>query len=176
MLHCVIKSPPMITAVIRANRDVEALAATLSVLIPAVAGGLIGHAVVIDEADDDEIARLADETGASYVRAERTAGSREAWSSGVAQARGDWVILLEAGDLPEPQWTPSVERHLLTAAAQPALMPLRGLAAALCEWGAVSLRSRRVRAGLLAPKSQILSGRLARAPRRLAVRRERAET
>lgn len=160
----------MITAVIRANRNVEALAATLSVLIPAVAQGVIGHAVVIDEADDAAIERLADETGASYVRAKRG----EAWSSGVAQARGDWVILLEAGDLPEPQWTPSIERHLVMAATRPALMPLRGMAAALREWGAVSLRSRRVRAGLLAPKTQILSGRLARAPRRLAVRRERA--
>jgi len=161
----------MITAVIWANRDAEALAATLSVLIPAVAKGVIGHAVVVDDGDDAAIARLADETGASYVKAR----AGEAWSSGVAQARGDWVILLEAGDLPEPQWTPSIERHLLTAAARPALMPLRGMAAALREWGAVSLRSRGVRAGLLAPKKQILSGRLARAPRRLTVRRERAE-
>ncbi|AZO78731.1 MULTISPECIES: hypothetical protein [unclassified Bosea (in: a-proteobacteria)] len=165
----------MITAVIRANRDVEALAATLSVLIPAVAQGVIGHAVVIDEADDAAIERLADETGASYVRAKNLAKNGEAWSSGVAQARGDWVILLEAGDLPEPQWTPSIERHLLTMAMRPALMPLRGMAARLREWGAVSLRSRHVRAGLLAPKTQILSGRLARAPRRLTVRRERAE-
>jgi hypothetical protein len=166
----------MITAVIRANRDAEALAATLSVLIPAVAKGVIGHAVVIDDGDDVAIARLADETGASYVKAEKLAKNGEAWSCGVAQARGDWVILLEAGDLPEPQWTPSIERHLLTAATRPALMPLRGMAAALREWGAVSLRSRGVRAGLLAPKKQILSGRLTRAPRRLAVRRERAET
>lgn len=170
MLQCVISSSRMITAVIRANRDAEALAATLSVLIPAVARGVIGHAVVIDDGDDAAIARLADETGASYVRAQNC----EAWSSGAAQARGDWVILLEAGDLPEPSWTPSIERHLLTAAARPALIPLRGMAAALREWGAVSLRSRGVRAGLLAPKTQILSGRLARAPRRLSVRRERA--
>lgn len=171
MLQCVISSSPMITAVIRANRDAEALAATLSVLIPAVAEGVIGHAVVIDEKGDATIARLADETGASYV----AASNGEAWSRGVAEARGDWVILLEAGDLPEPQWAPSIERHLLTAATRPALMPLRGVAA-LREWGAVSLRSRGVRAGLLAPKKQILSGRLARAPRRLAVRRQRAET
>lgn len=174
MLHCVISWSAMITAVIRANRDAEALAATLSILIPAVAKGVIGHAVVIDDGDDAAIARLADETGASYVRAEKPTKNGEAWSCGVAQARGDWVILLEAGDLPEPQWTPSIERHLLTAAMRPALMPLRGMAAALREWGAVSLRSRGVRAGLLAPKKQILSGRLARAPRRLAVRRERA--
>lgn len=161
----------MLTAVIRANGDAEALAATLAVLIPAVAGGVIGHAVVIDDAGDAMVARLAEETGASYVRA----GNGEAWSRGVAEARGDWVLLLEAGDLPEPQWAPSIERHLMTAATTPALMPLRGIAAALREWGAISLRARGVRAGLVAPKAQILSGRLARSPRRLAVRRRRGE-
>jgi hypothetical protein len=160
----------MLTAVIRANGDAEALAATFAVLIPAVAGGVIGHAVVIDAGGDATVARLADETGASYVAAK----NGEAWTSGVAEARGDWVMLLEAGDLPEPQWAPSIERHLMTAATTPALMPLRGMAAALREWGAISLRSRGVRAGLIAPKTQILSGRLARSPRRLTVRRRRA--
>jgi len=160
----------MITAIIRSKGDAEALAATFAVLIPAVAGGVIGHAVVVDEGDTAEIARLADETGASYVRA----SNGEAWASGVAQARGDWVILLEAGDLPEPHWLQSIERHLLMAATAPALLPLRGMASALREWGAISLRSRQVRAGLIAPKKQILSGRLASSPRRLTVGRERA--
>ncbi|WP_332680586.1 glycosyltransferase family 2 protein [Bosea sp. (in: a-proteobacteria)] len=159
----------MLTAVIRANGRAEALAATLSVLIPAVADGVIGHAVVIGAEGDAETLRLADATGASYVAARNGAS----WSLGVAQARGDWVLLLEAGDLPEPHWVASIERHLLIAATTPALMPLRGLAA-LREWGAVSLRSRRVRAGLIAPKKQLLSGRLPASPRRLAVGRERA--
>ena len=73
MLQCVISSLPMITAVIRANRDAEALAATLSVLIPAVAKGVVGHAVVIGDGDDDAIERLAEETGASYVKAKNGA-------------------------------------------------------------------------------------------------------
>ena len=159
----------MLTAVIRANGRAEALAATLSVLIPAVAGGTIGHAVVIGVGADGETERLADATGASYVAARNGAG----WTLGIERARGDWVLLLEAGDLPEPHWVEGVERHLLVAAAAPALMPLRGIAA-LREWGEVSLRSRGVRAGLIAPKKQLLSGRLPAAPRRLSVGRERA--
>ncbi|MDU0340781.1 glycosyltransferase family A protein [Bosea rubneri] len=160
----------MLTAVIRANGRTEALAATLSVLIPAVAGGTIGHAVVIGAGEDSETERLADVTGASYVAARNGAS----WALGIERARGDWVLLLEAGDLPEPHWAESVERHLMTAATTPALMPLRGIAA-LREWGAVSLRSRGVRAGLIAPKKQLLSGRLPASPRRLSVRRERAQ-
>lgn len=160
----------MLTAVIRANGRTEALAATLSVLIPAVAGGTVGHAVVIGTAEDSETERLAEVTGASYVAAR----NGESWTLGIERARGDWVLLLEAGDLPEPHWAESVERHLMTAAKTPALMPLRGIAA-LREWGAVSLRSRGVRAGLIAPKKQLLSGRLPASPRRLAVGRERAQ-
>lgn len=159
----------MLTAVIRANGRPEALAATLSVLIPAVAKGVVGHAVVISTEGDDATGLLADETGASHVATLNGAG----WSPGVAQARGDWVLLLEAGELPEPHWLATIERHLQMAAATPALLPLRGIDG-LREWGEVSLRPRRVRAGLVASKQQILSGRLPSAPRRLAVGRERA--
>ena len=59
----------MLTAVIRADGYASALAATFSVLIPAVADGFLGHAVVVDAAGDAEIERLADATGASYLRA-----------------------------------------------------------------------------------------------------------
>jgi hypothetical protein len=159
----------MITAVIRAHSSVETLAATLTVLIPAVAQGVVGHAVIIDEIGDPALARLADETGAAHV----AAGPGEIWEQGVSQARGEWVILLEAGDLPEAQWLASLERHLLTQASRPALMPLRGLAGALREGGSLLLRGRGLRAGLLAPKAELLAGRLSQRPRRLPVGRRR---
>jgi hypothetical protein len=54
-------------------------------------------------------------------------------------------------------------------------MPLRGVAASLRERAALSFGPRRLRPGLIAPKSLILAGRLNAAPRRLSVRRERAE-
>ena len=38
----------MLTAVIRADGSPRALAATLAVLIPAVAEGFLGHAVIVD--------------------------------------------------------------------------------------------------------------------------------
>ena len=88
----------MLTAVIRVDASrfggsAEALAATFSVLIPAVAEGFLGHAVVIDVAGHADIERLADATGASYLRA----GGAEGWHLGAAQARGDWLFLLDAG-------------------------------------------------------------------------------
>jgi hypothetical protein len=160
----------MLTAVIRADGPASALAATFSVLIPAVAEGFLGHAVVVDAAGHAEIERLADATGASYLRA----GGAEGWHLGAAEARGDWLILLDSGDMPQPQWAQAVERHLMLGPDIPALIPLRGVAGSLRERAAISFGARRLRAGLVLPKSLVMAGRLDAAPRRLAVRRERA--
>lgn len=160
----------MLTAVIRAPGPAQALAATFAVLIPAVAQGFLGHAVVVDPAGAGEIERIADATGASYLRV----GNAEGWHRGAQEARGDWLLLLDAGDVPQLHWVETVERHLLMAPDAPALLPLRGLAASLRERAAVSFGSRRLRAGLVAPKSAVLAGRLGHAPQRMPVGRERA--
>ena len=160
----------MLTAVIRSDGSAEALAATFSVLIPAVADGFLGHAVVLDAAGDAGIERLADSTGASYLRA----GGTESWPAGAAQARGDWLFLLEEGDVPQAHWPQVVERHLLLASDRPALIPLRGFAQSLRERAGVSFGPHRLRAGLVLPKGHALAGRLGAAPQRLNVGRERA--
>lgn len=161
----------MLTAVIRADGPASALAATFAVLIPAVADGFLGHAVVVDAGGEKEIERLADVTGATYLRA----GAAEGWHLGAAQARGDWLLLLSAGDIPQLNWTQAIERHLMLVPDSAALMPLRGFAASLRERAALSFGPRRLRPGLIAPKGLILAGRLNAAPRRLNVRRERVE-
>lgn len=160
----------MLTAVIRADGSANALAATFSVLIPAVADGFLGHAVIVDAGSHAEIERLADATGASYLRA----GGAEGWHLGAAEARGDWLILLDAGDVPQPHWAQAVERHLMLAPETPGLIALRGVAGSLRERAAISFGARRLRAGLVLPKSTVLAGRLDATPRRLPVRRERA--
>jgi len=160
----------MLTAVIRADGPARALAATFSALIPAVAEGFLGHAVVVDADGEGEVERLADATGATYVRA----AVPESWHAGAAQARGDWLLLLSAGDILQPNWIQATERHLLLAPDRPALLPLSGVAAGLKERAALSFGPRRLRAGLVVPKGLVLAGRLNAAPRRLSVRRERA--
>lgn len=159
----------MLTAVIRAPGSAQAIAATFAVLIPAVAEGFIGHAVVVDTVGADGLARIADATGASYLRA----GNAEGWHLGAKEARGDWLLLLDAGDVPQFNWAQAVERHLLLAPDAPALLPLRGFAASLRERAAISFGGRRLRAGLIAPKGVVLAGRLGHAPRRLPMGRER---
>lgn len=161
----------MLTAVIRVDLSVEALAATFSVLIPAVAEGSLGHAVVLDSTGRSEIERLADATGATYLRAD---GDDGGWQRGAAEARGDWLLLLAAGDIPQAHWPQAVERHLLLSPDAPALLPLRGLAGSLRERAGLAFGPRTLRPGLVLPKRQVVAGRLDKAPRRLAVCRERA--
>lgn len=160
----------MLTAVIRSDGSQQALAATLAVLIPAVAEGFLGHAVLVDTVGASETERAADATGARYLRASR----EQAWQDGAAQARGDRLVLFESGDVPQAHWVQAVERHLLVAAARPALIPLEGALASLRERLVFSVLGRGLAAGLVLPKATALTGRLDRAPVRLPVLRERA--
>jgi hypothetical protein len=160
----------MLTAVIRSDGSQQALAATLAVLIPAVAEGFLGHAVLVDTVGSPETERAADATGARYLRASHA----QAWQDAAGQARGDRLVLFDAGDVPQAHWVQAVERHLLMAAGKPALIPSRGMAASLHERMLFAVGGRGLGAGLVMPKAMALTGRLDRAPVRLPVLRERA--
>jgi hypothetical protein len=160
----------MLTAVIRSNGSQQALAATLAVLVPAVAEGLLGHAVIVDTVGAVDTERAADVTGARYLRASHA----QAWQDGAACARGDRLVLFDSGDVPQAHWVQAVERHLLVAASKPALIPSRGVVASLRERIAFSVGGRGLGAGLVMPRGMALAGRLDRAPMRLPVLRERA--
>ncbi|MCO5092364.1 hypothetical protein [Bosea sp. (in: a-proteobacteria)] len=160
----------MLTAVIRGDGSPEALAATLSILIPAVAEGLLGHAVIVDTAGTLAARRTADATGAHYLRAD----PGRAWQDGAAHARGERLVLFDAGDAPQAHWVQVVERHLSLAPQRPGLIPLSGIAASLRERVLFALGGRGLRPGLVLPRTMAAAGRLDRAPVRLPVLRERA--
>ena len=159
----------MLTAVIRAPGHAQTLAATFAVLIPAVADGFLGHAVVVDTVGAGDLERIADATGASYLRT----GEAEAWQRGAAAARSDRLLLLDAGDVPQLHWVEAIERHLLVAPNAPALLPLGGFMPSLRERIALPFAARQPRAGVIAPRDMVVAGRLSVTPRRLPVSRER---
>jgi hypothetical protein len=162
----------MLTAVIRSSGEHEPLAATLTVLISAVSEGFVGHAVVVAPRQNSEIDMLVDATGASFV----LAPAATAWVEGAKAARGDWLLLLEAGDLPDLNWTRSVERHLLVASQRPALMPMAGLLAGLKERALRLLRPRALAAGLVTTRREAEAGLLSAPPLRLRVMRQRLQS
>jgi hypothetical protein len=103
----------MLTALVDVRSGVEALAATLSSLVPAVAEGLVADAVVLASAPDGALLRVVDEVGATLV----TVAWPHAWAAGLATARRDWLLCLEDGDVPQEGWIRPVERFLLASGA-----------------------------------------------------------
>lgn len=161
----------MLSALVHANSTPGALAVTLSSLVSAVAEGLVSHAVVIVPTADPAAERIADAMGASVI----TAASGP-WQAAANTARGDWVLLLEAGETPGYGWIAAVERHLLQQTAErplSALLPASGFANGLRERLTLMIAPDKLRTGLISPRRHAANGTNGGRPIRLPVRREK---
>lgn len=164
----------MITALVLVERGLEALAATLAALVPAVADGLVADAVVLVRAPDAEVAEVADAVGASLVV---VPGGDDPWRAGAALARRDWLLCLQDGDVPLGDWARTIERFFAFGAAGRDLARLQrrphglgGRAALLWE---ERFGARQARPGDLVHRRFLSSAKRARPVRlRAAVERE----
>jgi hypothetical protein len=159
----------VLSAIVRSTSSPGALAFTLAGLVPAVAEGLLSHAVVLAPAVHPDIERIADATGASLVVA-----AADAWPVAAKAARGGWVLLLDAGETLDDGWIMAVERHLMTQNPpdlQPAHLPLRGRFGAVSTWIDRVRRGRRIGPGLLAPRAAVVAGALPAPPAPLSAGR-----
>jgi hypothetical protein len=157
----------MFAAIIRSGPDVMKLATTLSVLVEGAAAGLIGHAVIIAPAGRamPEIERLADATGAELVTGK--GDEAQDWRAAALIARGDWLLLMQAGEMPGQNWVQALERHAMTSQGRAGLMPRMGWRGVLDRF----LPPSRPGAGLVLPKPLLLAGEALR-PQMMGVRRE----
>lgn len=158
----------MITALVFAARGPQALAVTLSALVPGVVEGLIGDAVVVSSLADRDLDIVAEATGAALVA---VAPGDDPWRAGVAAARREWLFCLEDGDVPLEGWVTALDRFVALGGARcygrlarrPAT--LGGRLSSLIDAG---LGVRRVKAGDLVHRT-VLDGRGFRArPVRIA--------
>ena len=107
----------MITVLIRVKHGPEALAVTLSALVPAVADGLVADAVMLVSKADDTIASVAEAVGATLV-----VSARGDWLLARIIAKRDWLLCLDDGDMPRRAGSgPSIAswRSALRAAVRP---------------------------------------------------------
>lgn len=95
----------MLTVLIEAGEDEAALARTLNSLIAATIEGVVREVVLLGAADNAMARRLADQSGGAF---RPMAELRQA----LAAARGEWLMLVEAGLLPEPGWLEHVATHV----------------------------------------------------------------
>jgi hypothetical protein len=158
----------MITVLVRVIHGPEALAATLSALVPAVAAGLIGDAVILAERQDETLEKVADAVGAALVVAPR--GS---WTEGAKAARRDWLLCLDDGDIPQEGWIRVLDRFVALSKPEQGLARMRrrraGVASALTNLFADA----RVRAGDLVHRRVLMNEVRARMPVRLSANIER---
>ena len=173
----------MISAVVHVAdpRDADAtdrLADSLSALVAGVAAGLVGDAVIVAGAASEAVETIADATGATLVLLPRR---QNPWVAGAGVARRDWVLCLEAGDVPAEGWIRALDRFVGTARAETMLGRLRrpdaGAMARIASRFERLFGVRRVRAGDLVRRASLMAGpalspRLR--PRRLIARIDRA--
>lgn len=161
----------MITVLVRVTHGPEALAVTLSALVPAVAEGLVGDAVILSDRHDDTLAMVADAAGATLVVA------REAsWAEGAKAARRDWLLCLDDGDIPQDGWIRVLDRFVSLAGPQQSMARLRrrtgvlqaGLDALSRYFGRASIRP-----GDLVHRRALVPHGKTRVPLRLAATVER---
>ena len=158
----------MITVLVRVTHGPEALAATLSALVPAVAAGLVGDAVILARGEDETLAKVADAAGASLV-----VGEQVSWQEGARVARREWLLCLDDGDIPQEGWIRVLDRFVSLA------KPERGLARFRRQGSGVAGLMRRVflrskvHAGDLVHRRVLLNEVKAHPPVRLPARIER---
>jgi hypothetical protein len=156
----------MITVLVRVTHGPEALAATLSALVPAVAAGLIGDAVILAGKQDDDLARVADAAGASLVEG-------DAWKDGVSAARREWLLCLDDGDIPQEGWIRVLDRFIGLAKPEQGLARMRRQRAGLMGMIASLLAGSSIRAGDLVHRRVLMNEIKAHTPVRLSAAIER---
>ena len=158
----------MITVLVRVTHGPEALAATLSALVPAVAAGLIGDAVILAAKQDEILEQVADAAGATLVVAPDAP-----WTEGAKEARRDWLLCLDDGDIPQEGWIRVLDRFVALSKPERGLARMRrprgGAIGALLSLFASSS----VRGGDLVHRRVLMNEMKARTPVRLAATVER---
>lgn len=156
---------------------IDRLADSLSALVGGVAAGLVGDAVIVAGSPSDAVETIADATGAILVV---PPPASDPWVEGAARARRDWVLCLEAGDVPGDGWIRILDRFVGTARPGTTLGRLRRPHAAP-TLRAISLfealfGAGRPRAGDLVRRDRVTAGGYAPRlkPRRLIARIDRA--
>lgn len=95
----------MLTVIIETRNAEQSLPRTLAPLVSGAVDGLLREVIVQDWNSTDHTVRVAEQAGCTVVEG----GSLSAC---IKRAKGDWLLLLEAGSRLGEGWIESVERHI----------------------------------------------------------------
>ena len=100
----------MISVVIPTYNAEATLGHTLTALVPAVVGGIVQEAILVDGGSTDETCAIADAAGTRLIRSKLGRGTQ--LRAGAAAARGDWLLFLHADTVLEPGWAEEAEAFM----------------------------------------------------------------
>jgi len=100
----------MLSVLIETMNDEEGLARTLSSLVGAAVEGAVRDVIVCDRGSTDGTARVADHAGCVYIEGGEMA-------AGIRRAKGEWLVILEAGARLEGEWAAAVFAHAAHSAS-----------------------------------------------------------
>lgn len=92
----------MITVIVPTLNAEHSLAATLSSLVPAVVEGVVRQVIVVDGGSCDRTLKIAEDSGADIVRAERGRGQQLA--AGARHAKHHWLLFLHSDTMLDAGW------------------------------------------------------------------------
>lgn len=92
----------MISVIIPTLNAERGLPATLSALVPAAVGGIVGEVIVVDGGSTDRTATIADEAGARFLT--RSGGRGYQLVAGAHHARHPWLLFLHADTVLQEGW------------------------------------------------------------------------
>lgn len=88
--------------------------ATLGPVLGSVAQGLFSsmlrEVILVDGGSDDDVAGIAEASGATLLRAPRGRGTQ--LRAGAAAAKGPWILFLHADAVPPADWPEAARRHV----------------------------------------------------------------
>jgi len=92
----------MVSVIIPTRGQEAPVVATLAALVPGAAAGVIKEVLLVDQAESDTIARVADVAGCTFLNVR---GSRaQALAAGARQARSEWLMFLHPGAVLDQGW------------------------------------------------------------------------
>lgn len=92
----------MVSVIVSTFNSEAHLARCLTALVPAAVDGLVREVLIVDGGSTDATAKIADASGATYIRSERNFGRQLA--TGANAAKNRWLLFLRAGTVLQNGW------------------------------------------------------------------------
>ncbi len=103
----------MLSVVIATDESEHALVPTLSALVAGAAAGAVREVIIADRGSRDQTTAVADVAGCEIIVSSAALGDR--LRQAAAAARGQWLLFLRPGVVPDPGWVDEVMRFTAQA-------------------------------------------------------------